>query len=272
VIVAFALALLQAPEWTARPARPTVGDTVRVSATIPVSPGWRLRAGKVEPTERLEALADPTLVRAADGWTVTYLLAAWTPGRHVVIMPPLWRLGPEGELDSLPGGTVTLDLRSVLSDSGTTPPAPRPLIAPLRGGRRDPLPLAAGMLLATLTLVGATAWRRRAPRRLPDPPPPELLPEVPDARWLGAGEPKAVAARAAHRLRSAIAAAIPDAAEALATAECLAAVERLRPRAPLRDLRDVLVALDQVEFSSAHGADVAALAVRARALAQEFST
>jgi hypothetical protein len=48
-------------------------------------------------------------------------------------------------------------------------------------------------------------------------------------------------------------------------------VERSRPEAPLRALRELLEALDQVAFASAHGVDVAPLAARARALAREFA-
>src|SRR5204862_501292 len=94
--------------------------------------------------------------------------------------------------------------------------------------------------------------------------------EVPDARWLAAGEPKAVAARVAQRLRFALAHAIPEAHAALSTEECLAAVERARPDAPLRDLRELLLALDQVAFATAHGVEIAPLAARARALAREL--
>jgi len=94
--------------------------------------------------------------------------------------------------------------------------------------------------------------------------------EVPDARWLAAGEPKAVAARAAQHLRFALANAIPEAHAALSTEECLAAVERARPDAPLRDLRALLLALDQVAFATAHGVEIAPLAARARALAREL--
>jgi predicted trehalose synthase len=47
-------------------------------------------------------------------------------------------------------------------------------------------------------------------------------------------------------------------------------VERARPDAPLRDLRELLQALDQVAFATAHGVDVAPLAARARALAREL--
>jgi hypothetical protein len=94
---------------------------------------------------------------------------------------------------------------------------------------------------------------------------------VQDTRWLAAGEPKAVAARAAHGLRRAVAHAIPEAHEALSTEEFLTTVEQVRPNAPLRDLRELLRALDQVAFATAHGIDVAPLAARARALARELA-
>jgi len=125
-------------------------------------------------------------------------------------------------------------------------------------------------LLAAGALSLLILWRRRGPRRGAAGAGLRVDPEVPDARWVAAGEPKAVAARAAQRLRRALAHAIPDAHEALSTAECLAAVERARPDAPLRDLRELLLALDQVAFATAHGVEVAPLAARARALAREF--
>ena len=73
------------------------------------------------------------------------------------------------------------------------------------------------------------------------------------------------------QLRAVLARAIPAAHPALGTAECLAAVERNRPDAPLRDLATVLLALDQIAFATAHGADVGDLAGRARTLTREFS-
>ena len=80
-----------------------------------------------------------------------------------------------------------------------------------------------------------------------------------------------MAARATWRLRAALARAIPEAHPALSTAECLAAVERARADAPLRELRDLLEQLDRVAFASAHGTDVAALATMARQLARELA-
>jgi len=94
---------------------------------------------------------------------------------------------------------------------------------------------------------------------------------VPDARWLAAGEPRAVATRATGRLRAALARGVPAAHLALDTHECLGVVERARPGAAVGELRDVLEQLDRVAFASPEGADVVALAARARRLAKEFA-
>jgi hypothetical protein len=72
--------------------------------------------------------------------------------------------------------------------------------------------------------------------------------EVPDLRWLAAGEPKAVAARAAARVRVALARAGP----------------RPSPR-----LAELLEQLERAEFAAVPEGDVAALASLARALTPE---
>jgi hypothetical protein len=265
--------VLQGAGWTVAPARPTVGDTIRVERTIAAPAGWRVRAGTLEQYggggADVEQLADPTVTARADGWTVRYLLVAWKAGNATVTMPSLWRLGPDGSTDSLPGGTVTLSVASVIPDS-ITAPQPQPALGVLRWGGTNAIPVVAAALLAGALLVGLVMWRRRGPRRVTAEPGLATAGEIADRRWLAAGEPKAVAARAAQGLRHALARAIPDAHEALSTTEVLAAVERARPNAPLRDLRDVLQALDQVAFATAHGVDVAPLAARARALAREL--
>ena len=268
-MIALLVALLQTGAWSVTPARATVGDTIRVARTIDAPAGWRVRAGTLEQLGDVEQLGDPRIVARPDGWTVSYLLVGWKAGSGTVAMPALWRLGPDGSTDSLPGGTVTLSIASVIPDS-VTAPQPQPALGPLRLGRARAIPVIGATVLAIGLLLGLLTWRRRRPRLVGEGPVLAADAEVPDQRWLAAGEPKAVAARASQRLRSALAQAIPDAHEALSTTECLAALERARPDAPLRDLRDVLHALDQVAFASAHGVDVAPLAARARALAREL--
>jgi hypothetical protein len=261
--------LIQTGVWTAVPLAPTVGDTIRLERAIPTPPGWRVRAGKLESATAAEPLGDPVVLATPDGWIVRYAVVAWTPGSLTLDMPPLWRLGPDGTADSLSGGRATFHVASVIPDSVTSP-APQPALGPLRLARVSPIPIIAALFLAAGALLGLIAWRRRPPRSAVAGHALALDPEVRDERWLGAGEPKAVAARAAQRLRGAIARAIPAAHEALSTAECLATVEQARPDAPLRDLRDLLGTLDHVAFATAHSVDVVPLAARARALAREF--
>jgi len=231
-----------------------------------------VRAGKLEPASAAQAepLGDPVVAQAANGWRVRYTVVAWVPGSLTLDMPPLWKLGPDGTADSLPGGTARFFVASVIPDSVRSP-APQPSIGPLRLERASAIPVLAAVLVVLASLWALIAWRRRAPRSVAATPPPPLDPDVADARWLAAGEPKAVAARAAHRLRHAIARAIPDAHEALSTAECLDAVERARPNAPLRELRELLATLDQIAFATAHGVEVGPVAARARKLARELA-
>ena len=273
MIAALLLALplfVQSDGWSVSPERPTVGDTIRVERLIETPAGWRVRAGKMDQYSDVEQLGDPTLVARATGWSVSYLLVAWKAGSSTIAMPSVWRLGPDGSTDSLSGGSVTLRIASVIPDT-VTAPQPQPSLGLLRLDHSNAIPLLAGVVLAAGALVGLIAWRRRGPRQVPDELARATEAEVADQRWLAAGEPKAVAARAAQRLRHALARAIPEAHEALSTTECLAVVERARPDAPVRDLRDLLQALDQVAFASAHGIDVAPLAARARALARQLS-
>src|SRR5882672_1834661 len=262
--------VLQANGWVAAPSQPTVGDTIQLERTIAAPAGWRVRAGKLASGTIAEPLGDAVVLAAPGAWVVRYAVVAWTPGEIRLDMPPLWRLSPDGTADSLSGGTATFRVASVIPDSLKSP-APQPALGPLRLDQSSPFPVIAAVLLAAGALLLLILWKRRAPRGVVAGTGLTVDAEVSDAHWLAAGEPKAVAARAAQRLRRALSHAIPDAHEALSTAECLAVVERARPDAPLRDLRELLLGLDQVAFATAHGVEVAPLAARARALAGELS-
>ncbi len=270
MIVALFALMMQADGWVASPKQPTVGDTIRLERAIETPPGWRVRAGKLDTHMDAEQLGEAAVLAAPNGWVVRFSVVAWTPGPMSLDMPAIWRLAPDGGADSIAGGSATFRVASVIPDS-VRAPVPQPALGPLLLDRASLIPVLAAVLLAGGGFLLVIAWRRRSPKvRLPSAPVAADA-EVPDTRWLAAGEPKAVAARAAHRLRRAVAHAIPDAHEALSTAECLDAVQRARPNAPLRDLRELLYALDQVAFATAHGVDVAPLAARARALARELS-
>lgn len=271
-MIALWVLLAQAGGWTVAPSAPprTVGDTIRLERTIAAPAGWRVRAGRLPSGAVAEPLGEPVILPSGSGaWTVRYVVVAWAPGEISLDMPPLWRLGPDGTADSLSGGSATFRVASVIPDSVRSP-APQPSLGPLRLQRASPVPVIAAVVVAGGALLLLLGWRRRAPRVVIDGAALALDAEVPDQRWLAAGEPKAVAARATHQLRSAVARAVPSAHEALSTTECLAAVEQAWPAAPLRDLRELLQALDHVAFATAHGVDVAPLAARARALAREL--
>ena len=272
VVASWRRATAQNAPWRASPAAPTVGDTIWLEREVPAPAGWQVRAGKLEAREDVEPLGDPAVLRSrtGGGWVVRYGIAVWTPGSHTLTLPPLWRIGPDGRSDSSAGGAASVVVASVLPDS-LKAPDPRGPLGPLRLERRNAGPPLVAALLSIGLLAAGVAARRRSPRQVPSPPPVPLEREVPDARWLASGEPRAVATRATWRLRAALARAVPAAHAALDTHECLAVVERARPKAAVRELRDVLEQLDRVAFASAEGTDVAGLAARARRLAQELA-
>ena len=270
VVASWRRGTAQSATWTASPATPTVGDTIWLEREIPVPAGWQVRAGKLEAREDLEPLGDPAVLRSRAGWVVRYGVAVWTPGSHTLALPPLWRIGPDGRTDSSAGGAASFAVASVLPDT-LKAPDPRGPLGPLRLGRRNAGPPLVAALVSLGLLAAGVAARRRPPRPVPSAPPVPLEREVPDARWLAAGEPRAVATRATWRLRAALARGVPEAHLALATPECLTVVERARPTAPIGELRDVLERLDRVAFATAPGSDVAALAAQARRLARELA-
>ncbi|HVH66517.1 MAG TPA: hypothetical protein VM716_01480 [Gemmatimonadales bacterium] len=258
----------------ASPAAPTVGDTIWLEREIPVPSGWQIRAGKLVASEAVEPLGDPAVLRSPSGWVVRYAVVAWTPGAHRLMLPPIWRLAPDGRVDSLAGGGTAFTVASVIPVTLKNPD-PRGPLAPLRTLHRNAMPPLVALAVTTVLLAVGLVLRRRLPRSFPSAPalPVPLEREVPDGRWLEAGEPKAVAVRATGRVRTALARTVPEAHPALATAECLAVVERVTAarKLPLRELRELLEQLDRVAYSSAPGCDVAALAATARRLAKQLA-
>jgi len=270
VVASWRRATAQVSPWVVIPLRASVGDTIWLAREIPVSAGWRVRPGKLEAHEDVEPLGDPDVLRSRAGWVVRYPIAAWTPGTHTLVLPLVWELAPDGRADSTAGGTATFTVASVIPDS-LREPAPRGPLGPLREGRRRPAVLLATVGIALALLAAGVAVRRRPPRAVPPRPHLPVEHEVPDVRWIAAGEPKAVATRATWRLRRALARVAPTAHVALASHECLDVFARARPHAPLAELREVLEQLDRVAYAAGQGSDVAAIATRARKLAKEVA-
>jgi hypothetical protein len=255
--------------WTVTPPFPTVGDTIRLERAFTLPAGWRVRPGRLEASEQVEPLEDARVVPRGSDWVVRYTVVAWAPGPQHVAVPPVWRLGARGEADSVPGGTATFTVASVIPDS-VHAPQPKPALTPIRAEPRAFFPLFVALLLAGSSLAAAIWWRRRPVRAPPAPPASRPGAAFSDERWLQMGEPKAVAARAAGMLRTVLARVIPDAHGGLSTAECLAVAKKHRPAPQFTQLEIVLGALDAVAFGSGAGVDVATLAQRARMLAQEL--
>lgn len=274
-VVALVLALVQAaPQltpaiWTVTPPSPTVGDTIRLERVFTLPAGWRLRPGRLESSEQVEPLADAQVVARGADWTVRYTVVAWSPGAQHVAVPPVWRLGPRGEADSVPGGIATITVASVIPDS-LKAPQPRPALTPIRTEQHTPLPPMLAMLVAATSLALAIWWRRRRARTIAVAPAQPAGAAVSDERWLQLGETKAVAARAAGLVRTVLARVIPEAHGGLATSDCLAVVRKHRPPEQIAQLEVVLGALDAVAFGNGARVDVAALAARARTLAREL--
>lgn len=264
------LALPGDSQWVTAPAAPTVGDTIWLVRAVSLAADWRLKVGPFENQGDVLPLGDPS-VTGGGGWdTVRYAVVAWSPGAHHVRLPTLWLVGSAGRSDSVPGGAADLMVRSVIPPDSAHP-SPKALLPPLDPRSGSPWPPVGAAILAAAGLAIAVRLRRRGPRATEAPADFVTSGGVPDARWLAAGEPKAVAARAAHLLRQALAHAVPDAAEWLPVREALDAAEGRIPGATFRRVRDTLLTLDQVAYAVAHGADVARLTVDARALARELN-
>ena len=89
--------------------------------------------------------------------------------------------------------------------------------------------------------------------------------------WIRAGEPRAVVAAAADALRFHIASLVPEAGAHLTTHECIAVLEEQQPTWPLREVEDLLRALDRARFAPAMPTDVIELAEHARELIRQLA-
>lgn len=269
IALAWRLAAPVDSPWVVTPAAPTVGDTIWLERIVTMGPEWRLKPGPFENQGDVVPLGDPLLARGLGGDTVRYPVVAWTAGPHHFRLPTLWLIGVGGRSDSLAGGAADVTVRSVLPADGSRP-APKALLPPLDSGPASLWPPLLAAILGTIGLVAGVRLRRRGPRPTQAPADFVTAGDVPDDRWLAAGEPKAVAARATRALRQALARVIPEALESLPVREALDAAEGRMPGATFRRVRDALLALEQVSYAVAHGTDVQRVAIEARELAREL--
>ncbi|HEX5003874.1 MAG TPA: hypothetical protein VFV65_01070 [Gemmatimonadales bacterium] len=192
-------AVLQAP-------LPQVGDTVWLVRTIPTPSGRIVRVAPWNPEGAVEALGPGVLAPRGDSVEVRYPAVGWLPGSHTVEVPGPVLVSPDGTTDSLPATRITITIASVLPPlPGDSLPPPQPEAAPILRPVETAVPVLVLLLLATLLLIPVHAWWRRRGRALepatvPAPAAPAALPL--DA-WREAGEPRAVLAAAASRLRGA---------------------------------------------------------------------
>jgi hypothetical protein len=264
--------MLSAAGWLApllflQGAAPTVGDTVWLSRTMAVPPGYVVRAADWDPADPIELLGRPRVVAFGDSAQISYPVVVWRPGQQVVELPGPLLLGPEGTVDSLPGQQVRLEIRSVLPRS--TPesmlaPQPRASLVAIKTVSPTPLLVLWAIVLALL-LPLHLRWRRRGtPQPVAALTPPLI--EPPLDRWADAGESRAVANISAVRLRSAVAQRVAAAHPGLDTERLLSELAAVRPDWPLNELGDVLRGLDEARFGAMPASDALALSRSSRAL------
>jgi hypothetical protein len=248
--------------WVITPPAPTVGDSVGLERVIAAAAEVRVRLQPLGGSLIVEPLAEPEWARSGEGVRVRYLVALFEPGRHALEMPPVELLHRDGRVDVIPPDTAWVSVASVLP-AGDTLPAPRASLGPVP---RYPTRWWPGAVLAGLVLAGSAAWgaaRRRVPAGTALPLVSSSGGAPPLPRWALAGEARAVASVVAHRVRARLARLVPEASPALATEECLALLDAGRPEGPVRELADLLRALERARFAPAVSGEITRLVERA---------
>jgi len=253
---------------------PTVGDTVWLSRTVAIPPGYVVRAADWDPADPIELLGRPKVVVTGDSAQITYPVVVWHPGSLVIELPGPLLLGPGGSVDSLRGQQIKLEVRSVLPSAppdSEISPQPRASIVPLRDVSLAPLMIL--WVIALALLLPLHLWWRRRGKPVPPAMPDVPVSEPPLNRWADAGEYRAVANISAVRLRSAVAQRVAAAHPGLDTERLLAELAAVRPDWPLVELGEILRELDEARFGVASASDTLALsrssvAMRARLLGE----
>lgn len=264
------LLAFQTSAWMVAPTQPTVGDTVIISRRVSVAVGTGAHVPLLESNAFLTPLAPPRWSVSEGTLEVAYTVALFETGSHTVSMPDVELVDRAGRREILAGGTVVIDVASVLVDPETA--EPRPSLGPLAQAPVTPIPVVASVLTVLAALILWVGARRRT-----DPRPSPLGVEgeavgPPIDAWVTAGESRAVAAVVAHRLRETLARLIPEAGRYLHAGECIRVVEAQDLGEVGRELTDVIRALERARFSPAAPADVLEVVDDAERVLQDLET
>ncbi len=265
--LAFFVAGMQVSAWSVSPTPVTVGDTVYMTRRIVTDGAVHARAQPPVATDDMEPLAEPQVEYAEGVVRVRYIMAFFDARRHAVLMPDVELVYSDGRLVRVPSDTAWVSIASVLPTSDSLLAA-QPVVEPLPRTVKRAEPL---VWLLGAALLAASWWgiaRRRARPRPPWPAEGGVVVHAPYQRWLGAGEPRAVATAIAGALRVAIERAEPAAGRQLSTAECRRIIETARPEWPVGELVHTLGALDRARFAPVVASDLVKLTEDADRLAQ----
>ena len=270
ILVATALMVVQPTAWEVTPQEASVGDTLVLERVVVVNdPTAEVSLIPLESSELVEPLRDPEVLRGGTGFVVRYTVALFAPGDHTVPMPDLELAYSDGRTGTLPGGQVFVTVAALLPEGDSLPP-PRGLREPVLRAVTRSFPV---VLLVVAVLMSTVVWglvRKRPPQR----PEWERVEDgdatLPLMRWIAAGEHRAVATVAMHRVRDRVAELVPQADQSLHIEEWLKVTREHRPEWPLRELADVMRTLERASFAPAIPSDVIALADAAEVLLQSL--
>lgn len=250
---------------------PTVGDTIWLERTVAVPPGAEVRAATWQPEGPVALLGKPEVRRSGSSATIAYPAVAWAAGSQTIQVPGPIIIHHDGTTDSLAAETRTIQVASVLPAGQEPDKLPvQPEAGVVVEAIHTPLAVVIAVLTACVLLAPLVWWWLRRGPTAPAPNGAHGESVVPLAEWGEAGEPRAVAAVAAHGLRSAIVARLPGAGPGLVTARLLRVIEEQRPKWPAAEIAVVLRGLDAAQFAESSPAGVGELATRAVELCRQL--
>lgn len=258
-MTAMLLLLVQSATWTVTPAEPTVGDTVRLERTLTQGvAGARAQVDPIEGGTDVETLRPPEVYYDEGRIRIRHTIALFGRAAELAL-PSIDLIYPDGSIETVPGGTVSLAVRSVLPASDTVP-EPRWSQPPIQRNLTAVMyPVLFTLLAVSFSLGWGVARRRSRPLPAWDVAD-DRAADPPLTRWISCGEPRAVAAWMGERVRNRLAALVPDAGPALDVDECLDVLRTERPDWPHRELSDLLHTLERACFAPAVPSDVLAVA------------